>query len=94
MMLRRAVEEHPGCDGILLGSHGLFTWGDTQHECYLNSIRTIDQMGEFVEDHARASGRPPFGGAQVTTTVDRDAVASAVLPHLRGVVSSKPAAST
>ena len=88
MMLRRAVEEHPGCEGILLGSHGLFTWGDTQHECYLNSIRTIDQMGEFVEDHARASGRPLFGGAVVTTTVDRDAVASAVLPHLRGVVSS------
>jgi rhamnose utilization protein RhaD (predicted bifunctional aldolase and dehydrogenase)/NAD(P)-dependent dehydrogenase (short-subunit alcohol dehydrogenase family) len=88
MMLRRAVEEHPGCEGILLGSHGLFTWGDTQHECYLNSIKTIDQMGEFVEDHARASGRPLFGGAVVTTTVDRDAVASAVLPHLRGVVSS------
>ena len=34
MMLRRAVEEHPGCDGILLGSHGLFTWGATQHDCY------------------------------------------------------------
>ena len=63
MMLRRAVEEHPGCDGILLGSHGLFTWGDTQHDCYVNSIKTIDQMGEFVEDHARASGRPLFGGA-------------------------------
>jgi len=88
VMLRRAVEEHPGCDGILLGSHGLFTWGQTQHECYLNSIKTIDQMGEFVEDHARASGRPRFGGAQVTATIDRDAVAAAVLPHLRGVVSS------
>ena len=72
MMLRRAVEEHPGCDGILLGSHGLFTWGDTQQDCYVNSIRTIDQMGEFVEDHARASGRPLFGGAGVTTTVDRE----------------------
>src|SRR6478752_10541343 len=24
MMLRRAVEAHPGCDGVLLGSHGLF----------------------------------------------------------------------
>ena len=54
MMLRRAVAEHPGCDGILLGSHGLFTWGATQHECYANSLKTIDQMGEFVEEHARA----------------------------------------
>jgi len=88
VMLRLAVEEHPGCDGILLGSHGLFTWGASPYACYLNSIRTIDQMGELVEDHARASGRPLFGGASVTTTVDRDSAAAAVLPHLRGVVSS------
>ena len=88
MMLRRAVAEHPECDGILLGSHGLFTWGATQHECYLNSLKTIDQMGEFLEDHARASRRPLFGGASVTTTVDRESVAATVLPHLRGVVSS------
>jgi rhamnose utilization protein RhaD (predicted bifunctional aldolase and dehydrogenase)/NAD(P)-dependent dehydrogenase (short-subunit alcohol dehydrogenase family) len=88
IMLRRAVAERPGCDGILLGSHGLFTWGDSQQECYANSVKTIDQMGEFVEDHTRASGRPPFGGASVTTTVDREAIAAAVLPYLRGVVSS------
>jgi rhamnose utilization protein RhaD (predicted bifunctional aldolase and dehydrogenase) len=88
MILLRAVDEHPGFEGILLGSHGLFTWGDTQHECYLNSIKTIDQMGEFVEDHARASGRPLFGGAVEATTVDSDAVAYAVLPHLGDVVSS------
>jgi rhamnose utilization protein RhaD (predicted bifunctional aldolase and dehydrogenase)/NAD(P)-dependent dehydrogenase (short-subunit alcohol dehydrogenase family) len=88
VMLRRAVDEHPGCDGMLLGSHGLFTWGDTQRDCYVNSIRTIDQMGEFVEDHARASGRPRFGGASVTATVDRATAAAAILPHLRGVVSS------
>src|SRR4029079_15453669 len=48
MMLRRAVAEYPGCDGVLLGSHGLFTWGATPHECYANSLKTIDQMGEFV----------------------------------------------
>jgi rhamnose utilization protein RhaD (predicted bifunctional aldolase and dehydrogenase)/NAD(P)-dependent dehydrogenase (short-subunit alcohol dehydrogenase family) len=88
MMLRRAVAAEPGCDGILLGSHGLFTWGDTQENCYLSSIKTIDQMGEFVEDHARASGRPRFGGQAVTTAVDRDAIAVALLPHLRGTVSS------
>jgi rhamnose utilization protein RhaD (predicted bifunctional aldolase and dehydrogenase)/NAD(P)-dependent dehydrogenase (short-subunit alcohol dehydrogenase family) len=88
MMLRRAVDEHPACDGILLGSHGLFTWGTTPYECYVNSIKTIDQMGELVEDHARASGRPLFGGPSEATTVDRDSIAAAVLPHLRGAVSS------
>src|SRR3954468_6870297 len=42
LMLRRAVDENPGCHGMVLGSHGLFTWGETQQECYANSIRTID----------------------------------------------------
>jgi len=89
LMLRRAVEEHPGCDGIILGGHGLFTWGDTQEQCYVNSIRTIDQMGEFIADHSRRAGRPPFGGAAIDPWPgDRTAAAAAILPYLRGVVSS------
>jgi rhamnose utilization protein RhaD (predicted bifunctional aldolase and dehydrogenase)/NAD(P)-dependent dehydrogenase (short-subunit alcohol dehydrogenase family) len=89
LMLRKAVERTPGCDGIVLGGHGLFTWGDTQRECYLNSIRTIDQMGEFVEEHERQSGRPRFGGAAITAAVrDREAVVADIFPHLRGLVSS------
>ena len=85
MMLRRAVEENPGCDGILLGSHGLFTWGDTQRGCYANSILTIAQMGEFIEEH----GRPAFGGPSVTTAADPEASAIDILPFLRGAVSSQ-----
>ncbi len=57
LMLRKAVEANPGCDGIVLGGHGLFTWGETQEEAYLSSIKTIDQMGEFVQDHAPARGQ-------------------------------------
>ncbi len=58
LMLRRAVEATPDADGLILGSHGLFTWGETQRECYLNSLRTIDQMGEFIHEHqTRAGGR-------------------------------------
>jgi len=89
LMLRRAVEEQPGCDGIILGSHGLFTWGDTQAACYSNSIRTIDQMGEFLEEHRRRSGRALFGGPHVTAKVDRESTAAALLPALRGAVSSR-----
>jgi rhamnose utilization protein RhaD (predicted bifunctional aldolase and dehydrogenase)/NAD(P)-dependent dehydrogenase (short-subunit alcohol dehydrogenase family) len=88
LMLRRAVEENPGCEGIVLGSHGLFTWGDTQESCYENSILTIDQMGEFIQDHTRRSGKPQFGGAAVSTAADRESAAAAILPALRGAVSS------
>jgi len=87
LMLQAAVADHPGCEGLVLGSHGLFTWGATQRDCYRNSIKTIDQMGEFIADHARLQ-RTRFGGAAVTHAVDREATAAAVLPHLRGAVSS------
>ena len=30
MMLRKIVQDTPGCDGVVLGGHGLFTWGNTQ----------------------------------------------------------------
>jgi rhamnose utilization protein RhaD (predicted bifunctional aldolase and dehydrogenase)/NAD(P)-dependent dehydrogenase (short-subunit alcohol dehydrogenase family) len=88
LMLRQAIAGQPQCDGIVLGSHGLFTWGDTPRDCYVNSIRTIDQMGEFVDDHARVRGLR-FGGATATATVDRESTVAAILPHLRGSLSSE-----
>jgi rhamnose utilization protein RhaD (predicted bifunctional aldolase and dehydrogenase)/NAD(P)-dependent dehydrogenase (short-subunit alcohol dehydrogenase family) len=88
LMLRRAVENHPRCDGIMLGGHGLFTWGETQRDCYVNSIKTIDQMGEFIEQHRSGSSRPAFGGPAIDTAIDRDVTAAAILPFLRGIVSS------
>ena len=87
LQLERAVKENPGCDGVLLGSHGLFTWGKTQRECYLNSIRTIDQMGEFILSHKKA-GAARFGGHKHAPLENRQAVATAILPALRGIVSS------
>jgi rhamnose utilization protein RhaD (predicted bifunctional aldolase and dehydrogenase) len=89
LMLRKAVEDHPGCDGIVLGGHGLFTWGNTQHECYVNSIRTIDQMGEFIRTHETRAARPRFGGAAMTAAVaDRESAIAGVFPYLRGAVST------
>jgi rhamnose utilization protein RhaD (predicted bifunctional aldolase and dehydrogenase)/NAD(P)-dependent dehydrogenase (short-subunit alcohol dehydrogenase family) len=89
LMLKRSVEANPGADGLILGGHGLFTWGTTQKACYLNSVRTIDQMGEFVQDHRERSGAALFGGVKVTGTVaDREAAVVALFPALRGAVSS------
>jgi rhamnose utilization protein RhaD (predicted bifunctional aldolase and dehydrogenase) len=89
LMLRKAVEDNPGCDGIILGGHGLFTWGATQHECYLSSIRTIDQMGEFIRQHETRANQPRFGGARVTATVaDVESAIAGIFPHLRGAVST------
>jgi rhamnose utilization protein RhaD (predicted bifunctional aldolase and dehydrogenase)/NAD(P)-dependent dehydrogenase (short-subunit alcohol dehydrogenase family) len=88
LMLRKAVDAAPGCDGIILGGHGLFTWGDTQRECYFNSLKTIDQMGEFVQDHQKRSSTGLFGGRVAAEPRNREDVVAAVLPFLRGAVSS------
>ena len=86
LQLERAVQNHPGCDGLILASHGLFTWGRTQRECYLNSIRTIDQMGAFILEHQ--GQKPVFGGLLQAPLPDRQKVALQILPALRGVMSS------
>src|SRR5262249_29865619 len=88
LMLRRAVRDAPGCDGVVLASHGLFTWGDTQADCYRSSILTIDQMGQFVTEHAERRGRVAFGGAAIESEAGSDETVAAILPHLRGCVSS------
>ncbi len=87
LQLEKAVTARPGCDGVLLGSHGLFTWGSTQRECYLNSIRTIDQMGEFIIEH-QAKRTLLFGGEQHAPLANRESIAANILPTLRGIASS------
>jgi rhamnose utilization protein RhaD (predicted bifunctional aldolase and dehydrogenase)/NAD(P)-dependent dehydrogenase (short-subunit alcohol dehydrogenase family) len=89
MMLKKIVEETPECDGVVLGGHGLFTWGNTQRESYLNTITIIDQLGQFIERHGSVANHKHFGGAQVKTREDRAEIALAIMPHLRGVVSRK-----
>ncbi|HEX4596076.1 MAG TPA: bifunctional rhamnulose-1-phosphate aldolase/short-chain dehydrogenase [Bryobacteraceae bacterium] len=87
LLIEKTVRENPGCDGLILGSHGLFTWGDTQRECYLNSIRTIDQMGEFILEHQAQKGAL-FGGVEHAALANRREIAAQILPALRGVMSS------
>src|SRR5205823_4627547 len=82
LLIEKAVTDHPGADGLILGSHGLFTWGHTQRECYLTSIRTIDQMGEFIAAH-QARRPAAFGGLIHAPCGDRRIIAAQILPALR-----------
>jgi rhamnose utilization protein RhaD (predicted bifunctional aldolase and dehydrogenase)/NAD(P)-dependent dehydrogenase (short-subunit alcohol dehydrogenase family) len=87
LMMKRAVKENPGCDGIVLGGHGLFTWGQTQRECYLNTLNVIDQLGQFIERHGE--GKVRFGGEAVPARADRVDFAVQIAPYLRGHISSQ-----
>jgi rhamnose utilization protein RhaD (predicted bifunctional aldolase and dehydrogenase)/NAD(P)-dependent dehydrogenase (short-subunit alcohol dehydrogenase family) len=89
MMLKRAVEQTPDCDGVILGGHGLFTWGETQRECYLNTITLIDQLTTFIEEHQARKGERTFGGQQYAALGNRSEIALEVMPYLRGRVSAQ-----
>jgi rhamnose utilization protein RhaD (predicted bifunctional aldolase and dehydrogenase)/NAD(P)-dependent dehydrogenase (short-subunit alcohol dehydrogenase family) len=89
LMLRQAVAENPNCDGIVLGGHGLFTWGETQRACYLQTLTVIDQIGQFIERHGLAKGPARFGSELVSARPGRSQVAQEVAPFLRGRVSTQ-----
>lgn len=89
MMLRNAVQSNPDCDGVVLGGHGIFTWGRTQRECYLNTITIIDQLGQFVLEHVEKRRGAIFGGSRYATRQDAGQIATEILPFLRGRVSSQ-----
>jgi rhamnose utilization protein RhaD (predicted bifunctional aldolase and dehydrogenase)/NAD(P)-dependent dehydrogenase (short-subunit alcohol dehydrogenase family) len=89
MMLRNAVKQTPDCDGIVLGGHGLFTWGDTQRQCYVNTITIIDQLGQFVIEHLERRGANLFGGNHTATLENHLSLAQEVFPFVRGRVSAK-----
>jgi rhamnose utilization protein RhaD (predicted bifunctional aldolase and dehydrogenase)/NAD(P)-dependent dehydrogenase (short-subunit alcohol dehydrogenase family) len=88
LMMKRVVEENPGCDGIVLGAHGLFTWGETQRECYMNTLTMIDQIGQFIAQHGTQKGAARFGGQEVESRTKRRDLAVEVLPFMRGRVSA------
>ena len=75
--------------GIMLGSHGLFTWGDTSHQSYVNTLDVIEKCAEYVESKS-GKDRPAFGGQKITAmpAPERHNRAAQLAPILRGRCSS------
>ena len=90
LKLKQCLDENPGIRGIMLGSHGLFTWGDTAYESYINTLEVIERCAEYLEDNYGKKG-PVFGGQQLQSlpAVERKKQAAALAPVLRGFCSSK-----
>ncbi|WP_341834506.1 bifunctional aldolase/short-chain dehydrogenase [Chitinophaga pollutisoli] len=89
LQLKACLDENPGIRGIMLGSHGLFTWGDTAYESYINTLEVIEQCAEYLEKHL-GKARPVFGGPrmQALPKEERLAKAAEMAPELRGLASS------
>jgi len=90
LQLEKCLNDNPGIRGIVLGSHGLFTWGETSYECYLNSLEVIEMASEYIEGKIKEKGQI-FGGQKVKSlpASERMAKAAQLMPLLRGLCSSE-----
>ncbi len=90
LQIEKCLEDNPGIRGIVLGSHGLFTWGDTSYECYMNSLEVIEMASEFIENKIKEKGSV-FGGQKIESLpkADRLEKAAQIMPLLRGLCSSE-----
>lgn len=90
LKLRECLDQDPCIKGIMLGSHGLFTWGDTAYESYLNTLDIIEQCANYLEANYGKKG-PVFGGQKIQSRDEdsRKQQAIALAPILRGFCSEK-----
>lgn len=89
LWLEKFCLENPEAKGVILESHGLFSWGDTPKECYETTISVINQAIEWFE--RRSEGVAIFGG-EVVKSLDapaRRAIAAKLMPRIRGLISEK-----
>ncbi|WP_203257108.1 bifunctional aldolase/short-chain dehydrogenase [Hyunsoonleella ulvae] len=90
LQLEKCLADNPGIRGIVLGSHGLFTWGDTSYECYINSLEVIEMASDYITKKIEAGG-PVFGGQKVESLPKEERLekAAQLMPLLRGLCSSE-----
>jgi rhamnulose-1-phosphate aldolase/alcohol dehydrogenase len=81
--------KNPNAKGVVLESHGLFTWDDDAQACYELTLKIIQTaMDWFAKETA---GKPAFGGAAHVSlpAEQRRATAARLMPAIRGMVSGK-----
>src|ERR1019366_8364736 len=90
LMLKQCLDKNPGIRGIILGSHGLFTWGDTAYESYINTLEVVERCAQYLEDNY-GKKVPIFGGQKIESLSkeERLAKAATLAPILRGFCSSQ-----
>ncbi|RPG67368.1 MAG: bifunctional aldolase/short-chain dehydrogenase [Flavobacteriaceae bacterium TMED42] len=88
--LEECLNANPGIRGIVLGSHGLFTWGDTSYESYINSLEVIEMASEYIAKKIEEKGSI-FGGQKIESLPQQKRLdkAAQLMPVLRGLCSSQ-----
>lgn len=87
LWLEQFCLENPSARGVILESHGLFTWGDTAEESYLTTIEIINRAIAWFEQ--KITG-PVFGGVRHAPldAAERRRIAGRLMPVIRGKISA------
>ena len=62
LKMEKLIKNNKNIIGIVLGHHGLFTWGNTNEECYKNSIDIIKKAQIYLNNSIKkfSFGKPIF----------------------------------
>ena len=84
--LEAFVKQNPKAKGVVLESHGLFTWDDDAKTCYETTLAIINKAIEWLD--RKTAGKPAFGGATVQSlpAAERRAIAARLMPEIRGLI--------
>ncbi len=87
LWLAQFCVDHPQAKGVVLESHGLFTWDDDAKTCYETTLRIINRAMAWFE--AQTMGKVIFAGAKHKSldAPARRAVAARLMPAIRGMIS-------
>jgi len=87
LKLGAMAETHPNIKGVVLGGHGLFTWGPTSKDCYRTTLAMINQAAQWLGANGHGEA---FGGPRVEalSPAERRDVAAKLLPAIRKRISA------
>ncbi len=85
VQLRDYVKANPDVEGVMLAGHGIICWADSAKACYEHTVRLIADAATYL--NSKLDGKPAFGGARVSPSQDRAAIAADLMPRLRGLMT-------
>jgi rhamnulose-1-phosphate aldolase/alcohol dehydrogenase len=88
LWLGQFCADNPDAKGVVLESHGLFTWDDDAKGCYDLTVATIQKAMDWFAEQTK--GRKVFGGAVLPALQpeERRSVAAQLMPVIRGLISA------
>ena len=86
LKLGAMASANPEQVGVVLGSHGLFTWANTAKDCYATTLRIVQRAADWLAENER---KPVFGGVrfQPAAEAKRAEIAARLMPVIRGKIS-------